>query len=67
MTSDTASFYDEAMFEPGGYQDANVAILMANTIDVPNSTVYKFWSRNPANSDWVPRSEEPDAILATRC
>lgn len=53
------------LFGTGGFQDANVAILAATTIDVPNSTQYKFWSRNAGNNAWFLRSEKPDAILAT--
>ena len=67
VRSDTVSFHDAALWGTGGYLDANVAILGANTIDEPNSTIYKFWSRNTANSAWFLRSEKPDAILATGC
>lgn len=47
VRSDTNVFHTAAVYDPGGYNDANAALTGANTIDVPGPPPpYTFWSRN---------------------
>jgi hypothetical protein len=67
VRSDTNVFHTAAVYDLGGYNDANTGIVGANTIDTPNPQTYTLWSRNASNTGWFYRSYQPNAILAPGC
>jgi len=73
VRADTSSFHRAATLEPGGYDWANAAILLSNTIDTTNPQTYTLWSRNPenlttpANIAWILRPYQPEGILPQGC
>jgi len=65
---DTLLFHAAAGFDPAGFNDADLAILNANTIDTTaNSQPYTFWSRDSTNAAWFRRTFEPAGHLLPEC
>ena len=65
--SDTGQLHVRATYGADGYNDANAGLTGANTIDQPSTDVYRFWSRDTANHDWILRLYQPNGLLAAGC
>jgi len=72
IRADTSSFHQAATRGPGSYEAANIAILLANTIDQPGPS-WTLWSRNVGNlttqpnTSWFLRTYSPIAFLPAGC
>jgi hypothetical protein len=67
VRSDSTTLNSDAVYGANGFNDANTAIVHANTIDTSNPDIYRVWGRYPSNTAWNHAQIHPGGILAPEC